>query len=80
MPLIDRSVKSGTGNDRKKRWGVDRRNDIHGHQARMWLGLLVAPLCPPNGETFESPDDFIFLPLLYFLDSESRGKYILSRN
>ena len=28
MPLIDRLVKSGTGNEREKRWGVDRRNDI----------------------------------------------------
>ena len=28
MPLIDRSVKSGTGNEREKRWGTDRRKDI----------------------------------------------------
>ena len=28
MPSIDKSVKSGTGNERKKRWGVDRGNDI----------------------------------------------------
>ena len=27
MPLINRAVKSGTGNEREKRWGVDRRND-----------------------------------------------------
>ena len=28
MPLIDSAVKSGTGNEREKSWGVDRRNDI----------------------------------------------------
>ena len=28
FPLIDSAVKSGTGNEREKRWGVDRRNDI----------------------------------------------------
>ena len=52
MPLIDRSVKIGTGNEREKRWGVDRRKDIGPdsnpwRQARMWSGLLFAPQCPP---------------------------------
>ena len=28
MPLIDSVVKSRTGNEREKSWGVDRRNDI----------------------------------------------------
>ena len=28
MPLIDSAVKSGTGNEREKSWGVDRRKDI----------------------------------------------------
>ena len=27
MPLIDSAVKTVTGNEREKRWGVDRRND-----------------------------------------------------
>src|SRR4029434_6564748 len=27
VPLIDSVVKSGTGNEREKSWGVDRRND-----------------------------------------------------
>ena len=28
MPLIDSALKSVTGNEREKRWGVDRRNDM----------------------------------------------------
>ena len=37
MPLIDRLVKIGTGNEREKRWGVDRINDIEPD----------SNLCPP---------------------------------
>ena len=37
MPLIDSAVKSVTGNEREKRWGVDRRNDIR----------TDSNLCPP---------------------------------
>src|SRR4029434_8362845 len=28
VPLIDSAVKSGTGNERERSWGVDRRNVI----------------------------------------------------
>src|SRR4029434_955610 len=37
LPLIDSSVKSGTGNEREKRWGVDKRKDIRSD----------SNLCPP---------------------------------
>src|SRR4029434_1392639 len=37
LPLIDRLVKIGTGNEREKRWGVDRINDIGTN----------SNLCPP---------------------------------
>src|SRR4029434_3792345 len=43
MPLIDRLVKSGTGDEREKRWGVDRRNDI-GPDSRV-SSMGVKPEC-----------------------------------
>ena len=42
MPLIDSSVKSGTGNEREKRWGVDRRNDI-GPESNLCPPLASSP-------------------------------------
>ena len=53
MPLIDRSVKSGTGKERKKRWGVDWRNDIGPDPCPPWasspnvVGDAVCATVPP---------------------------------
>ena len=54
MPLIDSAVKSGTGYEREKSWGVDRRNDTgpDSNPCPPWasspnvVGLLLAPQCP----------------------------------
>src|SRR4029434_3537490 len=39
--------------------GRIRTRVLHGHQARMWSGLLVAPQCPPKF--------YFFFLLLHFL-------------
>ena len=52
MPLNDSSVKSGTGNEREKRWGVDRRNYI-GPDSNLWasspnvVGATAYATVPP---------------------------------
>ena len=61
MPLIDSVVKSGTGNEREKRWGVDRRNDIgpDSNPCPPWasspnvVGATVCATVPPFAEYLE---------------------------
>ena len=61
MPLIDSAVKSGTGNEREKSWGVDRRNDIgpDSNPCPPWasspnvVGATACATVPPEDAFFE---------------------------
>ena len=67
MPLIDRLVKIGTGNEREKRWGVDRRNDIgpDSNPCPLWVSspnLVWATVCatvPPIAVLFLKNPTFV---------------------
>lgn len=61
FPLIGSAVKSGTGNEREKRWGVDRRND-NGPDSNLcppWasslyaVGATASATVPPSLQYFE---------------------------
>ena len=61
LPLIDTAVKSGTGDEREKRWGVDRRNDNgpDSNQCPPWassqyvVGATACATVPPINQYFD---------------------------